>query len=113
MKYIAGLIFLLLSGSLCSCSPTDDPESAEIVAFAVGADPMELVLIVAARPADGEGIASVVSQSEDQVVVRAAVDRPPYPVEDVRVHVKIPVTLGAPLGHRDLVDAEGQLIERE
>ena len=113
MKYVAALIVLLLSGALCSCSPTDNPESAEIIAFADGADPMELVLIVAARPADGEGIASVVSQSEDQVVVRAAVDRPPYPVEDVRVHVKIPISLDAPLGDRDLVDAEGQLTERE
>ncbi|WP_299170018.1 hypothetical protein [uncultured Arthrobacter sp.] len=107
---VVGLLLVALA--LCACEGGSS-DAAEILDYAEGAGPNELILTVASGLADTEGAAEVISQDEDAIVVKATIRKPTAPVEDVRIFIQIPVSLKQPVGDREVVDVDGREIPRK
>jgi hypothetical protein len=123
VKNLATVVFigLMVAGGLIACSPENGGDittssgeitAADIVGYITTDNPARIVLIVGTWRALEPTVAAV-SQNADQVVVKASVERPQTPIEDVYAEKEVSLTLDEPLEGRKLVDAhDGHSVER-
>lgn len=115
MKRVSVFLMAVLIGcGITACSFSDDGESktmADILAYDMGDSSSELVLVFNSWSGIS-GTPAVVDESDDEVIVEVSITRPAEMIADVAVRTEASLTLDEPLGDRQVVNTDGDLIER-